>query len=117
MNKDRFKFRIWDEKYKNYFREDIEICCDGTILCSPSDGLVIEQCTGLKDKNGRLIYEGDLLGFSKDDEVFTEICWCDTLASFMCDDFPETSGNLETCHANELAQLEIVGNIHEEQSK
>lgn len=56
---------------------------------------------------------GDLLGESKEDDEFVEICWCDTLASFMCDIYPETYGNLETCDAGYLAKLEIIGNIHE----
>lgn len=130
---DRFKFRVWDKKNSEYIPDGdmCEVHCllhrDGTLDCGISydDGYaggidwvktedaIIEQCTGLKDKNGKLIFEGDLLGKSKNDKEFIEICWCSTLASFMYDIFPETYGNLETCHADYMAKFEIIGNIHE----
>ena len=124
---ERFRFRAW-RKSENMYYYDAECTYDyisGTpqimatsfdeLLCD--DDYIIEQCTGLRDKNGKLIYEGDLLGLSKEDESFIEICWCDTLASFMCDDFPETYGNLETCHSDYLSKFEIIGNIHEMEVK
>ena len=131
MNNDRFKFRTWHKKSDGTFemiydaQATYDNACNGQGSVSHCDfqevlddpDCIVEQCTGLKDKNGRLIYEGDLLGESKDDEEFIEICWCDTLASFMYDIFPETYGNLETCHADYLAKFEIIGNIHQVELK
>jgi len=71
---ERFKFRYWDtvdgnwDHKFNYFqleprKESNVIGC--TILpLDRSDRYVIQQFTGLLDKNGREIYEGDIVSYS-----------------------------------------------------
>lgn len=69
MNNDRFKFRVWDcaeERYDDGFVLDpdavlwyAQIGVDDEI--SNKDQYIVEQCTGLKDANGILIYVGDIV--------------------------------------------------------
>jgi uncharacterized phage protein (TIGR01671 family) len=57
------KFRFWDKKKKKFdqpwgFRSDIDV---NTILQQCQDDFIIQQYTGLTDKNDQEIYEGDVL--------------------------------------------------------
>lgn len=117
---DRFKFRAWyDGRYiykdlcdSNYYTEDGK--CIGLANTLPNY-LPWEQCTGLKDKNGKLIYEGDILK-PNGNTITKEVVYED--GSYWAKD---TGYFHDKCHIIQKwideCGYEIVGNIHKKESK
>lgn len=135
------KFRAWDKDYECMYdwselsiEEDQVFISDGD-LYKDFDHVILMQYTGLKDKNGTEIYEGDIVkipyvdpmgelhvntssgnssvGFEKGQFVVyrTEpqalIDWCEKKQG----DYISNYGNLTI--VSDTTTLEVIGNIYE----
>ncbi len=101
------KFRAWEENSKSWI-EDFSVRADGTVDSPDAriTGLVsITQFMGLKDRNGKDIYEGDILESldgRKSEIVFEDGCF-----------FLKHIGLDDSDFIAPRNHFEILGNIYE----
>ena len=109
------KFRAWDKKNKCWFKTELEfygfhLWGECTLLCPPNandlQNLEVTQFTGLKDRNGKEIYEGDILT----DNIVVK--WRDDWASFALDKYGWMHDHYFGEGVN-AKDIEIIGNIYE----
>lgn len=112
------KFRAWDEdSQKMNGNVEIYIAKDKTIEVRPKDDkTIVMQSTGLFDKNGNEIFEGDIVKYKIGWNTFIEeVAYDKNFAGFgVMDAYADSIFSFgKLAEGIDLNSLEVVGNIYE----
>lgn len=113
------KFRAWDKKQKKMLYGvsigTIKVWDENAHLLSKefsySEDCVFEQYTWLKDKNGREIYEGDIVEIDKYGKF--QIIWYEWACRFDFDKIGKREREEPLLSQDWEQKTEVIGNIHE----
>ncbi len=124
----QIKFRAWDGEFmiewENLQEINLQELSMGVIIDSPTDGeqlkIKIMQYTGLKDKEGKEIYEGDVVKWRDKGNIFDSeyedcLSWVTFKYARWHAEPIKVKGlrYFQFTNYNETEDCEIIGNIYE----
>lgn len=113
------RYRAWDKEFKEMVQVDALVFDEQIIKATYKNGNIVKddlknyvlmQSTGLTDKNGKEIFEGDIL---KVNDWLEVVSFSEEKAMFVSKEISFSETPLYDLFNTDIFEVEIIGNIYE----